>query len=58
MARFMERFWDDDAGSRTVDWIVLAAGALLLGTALVASLAPGDRSLVRGAEGPVLTGEV
>jgi hypothetical protein len=56
MARLIERYWDDEIGSSTVDWIVLGAGILLLSAALIAVTLPADRDLAQE-EGRSLTVE-
>lgn len=56
MAKLIERYWDDEIGSSTVDWLVLGAGILSLSAALIAATLPGDRDLAHD-EGKTLTVE-
>ncbi len=48
MAHFIERFTDDDAGNSLIDWMVLTAGLVLLGAAVVATVAPTDSAVAVG----------
>ena len=45
MAAFIERFWDDEAGNTTVDWLVLTAGIVMLGAAITASIGTSSSDL-------------
>ncbi len=45
MAALLERFWNDERGNTTVDWLVLTAGIVLLGAAVGAAAAPGSADL-------------
>ncbi len=38
MAAILERFWSDERGNTTVDWLVLTAGIVMLGAAIAASI--------------------
>ncbi len=38
MERFVKKFWKDDSGNATLDWLVLTGGLVLLGSALLAAL--------------------
>jgi len=38
MMRFITRFWSEEDGNTTIDWMVLTAGLLLLGTAVMAAI--------------------
>lgn len=40
MARLIEKFWGEEAGNTTIDWMVLTAGLVLLGAAIMASVGP------------------
>lgn len=40
MERFVKKFWTEEDGNTTVDWMVLTAGLVLLGAAVMASVAP------------------
>ena len=49
--RFITRFWTEEDGNATIDWMVLTAGLVLLGAAVMATVgAPAsdlaDRSTV------------
>jgi hypothetical protein len=37
MERFIKKFWTEEAGNATLDWMVLTAGILLLGSAMIAA---------------------
>lgn len=56
MAKLIERYWDDEVGSSTVDWIVFCAGILLFCAALLAAALPGDRTLASD-DGPSIPTE-
>jgi hypothetical protein len=45
MERFVEKFWTEEDGNTTVDWMVLTAGLVLLGAALMASVSGGSTEL-------------
>jgi hypothetical protein len=36
MERFLKKFWTQEDGNATLDWMVLTAGILLLGAAVIA----------------------
>ena len=38
MERFVKKFWTQEDGSTTVDWMVLTTGLVLMGAALLAAL--------------------
>lgn len=38
MERFVKKFWTQEDGNATLDWMVLTAGILLLGAAVIASV--------------------
>lgn len=40
MANFLERFWGDESGNTTIDWLVLTAGIVLLGAGVMAAVYP------------------
>lgn len=42
MERFVKRFWTEEDGNTTVDWMVLTAGLVLLGAAVMASVGGGS----------------
>ncbi len=39
MKNITNRFWNDDLGSSVVDWLVLGAGVVSLGVALISAVA-------------------
>ncbi|MGJ8609645.1 MAG: hypothetical protein ACSHWY_01030 [Octadecabacter sp.] len=41
MERFVKKFWTEEDGNTTVDWMVLTAGLVLLGAAVIAALGAG-----------------
>ena len=45
MERFVKRFWTEEDGNTTVDWMVLTAGLVLLGAAVMASVGGGSAEL-------------
>ncbi|QQA43243.1 hypothetical protein [Pelagovum pacificum] len=47
MARIVERLWTDENGNSVVDWMVLAAGVLMLGTAVFATVTGGSRQVAQ-----------
>lgn len=44
MEHFVKTFWKEEDGNTTIDWMVLTAGLVLLGVALVTTLGPGTMS--------------
>jgi len=38
MERFVKKFWTEEDGNTTIDWMVLTAGLVLMGGALMAAL--------------------
>jgi hypothetical protein len=38
MERIVKKFWTQEDGNATLDWLVLTAGILLLGAAVIASV--------------------
>lgn len=38
MERFVKKFWTEEDGNTTVDWMVLTAGLVMLGAAVMASV--------------------
>jgi hypothetical protein len=45
MERFVTKFWTEEDGNTTVDWMVLTAGLVLLGAAVMASVSGGSTDL-------------
>ena len=45
MDRFVKKFWKEEDGNTTIDWMVLTAGLVLLGAAVMASVGPQTQSL-------------
>ncbi|SLN43475.1 Flp family type IVb pilin [Pseudooctadecabacter jejudonensis] len=38
MERFVKKFWTEEDGNTTIDWMVLTAGLVLLGAAVMATV--------------------
>ncbi|WP_296420649.1 Flp family type IVb pilin [Pseudooctadecabacter sp.] len=38
MEKFVKRFWTEEDGNTTIDWMVLTAGLVLLGAAVMATV--------------------
>lgn len=38
MERFVKKFWTEEDGNTTIDWMVLTAGLVLLGSAVMATV--------------------
>lgn len=38
MERFVKKFWKEEDGNTTIDWMVLNAGLVLLGAAVMAGI--------------------
>lgn len=45
MERFVKKFWTEEDGNTTIDWMVLTAGLVLLGAAVMASVGPNTQAL-------------
>lgn len=45
MERFVKKFWTEEDGNVTIDWMVLTAGLVLLGAAVMASVGAPAQSL-------------
>lgn len=45
MERFVKKFWKEEDGNATIDWLVLTAGLVLLGAAVMAAVSPQTQSL-------------
>lgn len=45
MTAIIDRFWNDETGNTTVDWLVLTAGIVMLGAAVSASLGQSSKGL-------------
>ena len=52
MERFVQRFWTEEDGNTTIDWLVLTAGLVLLGSAVMAAVSPGDLGTASAAAQP------
>lgn len=46
MEKFVTKFWTEEDGNTTVDWLILTAGLVLLGSAVMASVAPAPQPFV------------
>lgn len=53
MARLIEKFWGDEAGNTTIDWMVLTAGLVLLGAAVMATFASTSQGLANNTGAPI-----
>ena len=45
MEKFVRTFWKEEDGNTTVDWMVLTAGLVLLGSAVMATIGSGSTDL-------------
>lgn len=45
MERFLTKFWSEEDGNTTIDWMVLTAGLVLLGAAVMAAVGPQTQAL-------------
>lgn len=45
MERFITRFWKEEDGNSTIDWMVLTAGIVMLGAAVMTAVGPQTQSL-------------
>lgn len=45
MEKFVKTFWTQEDGNTTIDWMVLTAGLVLLGAALMASIGPNAQTV-------------
>ena len=45
MERFVTRFWSDEDGNTTIDWMVLTAGIVMLGVAVMAAVGTSSQDL-------------
>ena len=48
MERFVKKFWTEEDGNVTIDWMVLTAGIVLLGAAVMAAVGPETQALAEG----------
>lgn len=48
MKQFFARFWNEEDGNATIDWMVLTAGLVLLGVAVMAAIGGPSRTLASG----------
>ncbi len=42
--RFLKNVRDDESGAVTVDWVVLAAATVVIGSTVISTIEPGARS--------------
>ncbi|MBT8412426.1 MAG: hypothetical protein KJP02_11615 [Octadecabacter sp.] len=54
MEQFVKKFWKEENGNTTIDWMVLTAGLLLLGVAVVTSFGSGSMSVADQAPATIL----
>ncbi|KPP90378.1 MAG: hypothetical protein HLUCCA08_15565 [Rhodobacteraceae bacterium HLUCCA08] len=45
MERFIKRFRNEEDGNTTIDWMVLTAGIVMLGAAVMAAVGPQAQAL-------------
>ena len=45
MESFVKKFWTEEEGNTTIDWMVLTAGLVLLGAAVMATVGQPAQSL-------------
>jgi len=45
MERLVKKFWTEDDGNTTIDWMVLTAGLMLMGAAVMATIGGGAEAL-------------
>ena len=45
MERFVKKFWTEEDGNTTIDWMVLTAGLVLLGAAVMATVGGESQAL-------------
>ena len=45
MERFVKKFWTEEDGNTTIDWMVLTAGLVLLGAAIMATVGVESQAL-------------
>ena len=45
MKRIADKFWSEDEGNVTIDWVVLMAGVVSLGFAMAATVATGTKTV-------------
>ena len=48
MKQFFARFWNEEDGNATIDWMVLTARLVLLGVAVMAAIGGPSRTLASG----------
>ena len=53
MERLVKKFWAEDDGNTTIDWMVLTAGLVLLGSAVMATVGVGSQQLADDTAGVV-----
>lgn len=53
MEKFVKKFWTEEDGNTTIDWMVLTAGLVLLGAAIMASVGPNTQALADDTTGVI-----
>lgn len=53
MERFVKKFWTEEDGNTTIDWMVLTAGLVLLGAAIMASVGVESQALADDTSGVI-----
>lgn len=55
MERFVKKFWTEEDGNTTIDWMVLTAGLVLLGAAVMATVGVESQALAEDTTGVIET---
>lgn len=53
MERFVKKFWTEEHGNGTVDWMVLTAGLVLLGAAVMATVGAPAQNMAEDTTGVI-----
>lgn len=53
MERFVKKFWKEEDGNTTIDWMVLTAGLVLLGAAIAVSIGGETENLADHSSGQI-----
>lgn len=55
MERFVKKFWTEEDGNTTIDWMVLTSGLVLLGAAVMATVGTETQALVTDTSGVIVS---